>query len=205
MVMNIVYMDKDICWDTSKGVVLGISVKLTTRDGTWVIDIQIYGNGSIPLITITTADKYFLLPTAVIHEWVKVEGYMQEWEVAVAKYRRALSRIDLPCRPVYNRTSNTGSGYLSLIYRLSMGTASYCIDIEVETYSEVAKVSITLNKQHAYGMDHLHVDTVTTTDIVTMDSLRALVKASLNNFIGSLQGVSTQVIVPEIGTANVQH
>lgn len=210
--MSIELIDKYISWHVEQGVVIELYGTIDT-DFKVLHAIQVVIAGasnaqcSIPEVTITpslSSDAH----VQAVHG--KAKWYIPEWYEETAKYLAMLSRIDLPCKPVYESCGVFGGEDdkvegLSLTYRLSMDATPYSISIEVDTLSEMVEVSITINEQHAYGVEHLDVDTVTTTDIVTMDSLRALVKASLNNFMVRLEEVTNQVIVPEIGTASAQH
>lgn len=174
--MNIELIGKNTYWYGSKGAVLSIRARLTTDTGRRVVDIYIEGI-SEPFTTMNvisiTSDSYFTIPTAAIHEWLQVKGYMRDWEQEASKYRAALAKVYLPYQP-----RDVKESYLS--YRLSVGDMRLMLG--VQDSSSYLDVYVDGDED-----DGDFIGAYTLKGEINMTTVRAALNSVVSTYIGKLR------------------
>lgn len=171
--MYIELIKKTIYWYGSKGVVLLIRASMTTDTGKRVLDIEVAGTDEAR-ITMTIGDKHFTIPNTIIHEWLKVEGYIWEWEKETTKYRAALSKVDLPYMPRYVKQPH-------LSYRLSVGDNVYLV-LDVHYGPSRLDVYVGWNEDDGYL-----IGTYIIMGVINMDTVRVAFESVVNKHTESLR------------------
>ncbi len=193
-------------WDGDNGVVMTIRAKVTPEyttvplpvypplhqtDST-EIEISISGLGEVRValdqreVSITSEHNQYML-MSYVRRWLDSTGLLLEWGKETSRYVEALSRVDIPFRP-----QRRGKQYLS--YSLKIGHE----DRTLRQNSRALTLDVQVHHLSTYITIHLINDTplftckgtttsiasVITKDVITVDTLKAVVIRELDKLWG---------------------
>lgn len=187
------------CWKGDKGVVMHCKLSRYNVDTVLPhLDLTIWGTTE-PTIWVKAMDagSGYVDPTIItdpalneeVRQWLGGTGILCEWYEEAARYRAALSKVDLAHPP-----EDVQSEGKYLTYRFAIeGGREYDMAVVLEVAADNTRATIGLQEAGNDDGSSLHIGTANITDTVTMDGVRGVVVDTLYEFMGDLRDVVREI------------
>lgn len=139
---------------------------------------------------------------ASLWEWLVSEGYLTKWHEEAATYKRVLSQVELPYRPLMEPLQTVVASDKCLVYDLSAGAPGdedtqegIYIRMLVMVNTDGVHVTVDLVNEDSYGSTYTYMGERTTTLPLTLDSLKATVNPVVEEFVARVRALMGQPVL----------